>query len=312
MRIALASIGQEQSTFNPAETPLAAFRAQGLWTGDEILRHEAGVGMVGGLLASLAARIAAGDVQPVPLVKATAVPAGRMAAAVLTELTAMLTDALASAVAQAGPPDGIALLMHGACAATGVDDVEGHLLAAVRSVVGDQVPIAVGLDHHANITEAMMRQAFGQTTRRDGTERPSGPGRSCGIDIVSDGSEVGDVARRHSRQRRLAAESAVRPVDPGVGELRIGINDLQRLPDAGDIADAAQRIVRQPGHLALLPLEESPLRGRAEDGAHHLIVGIPAGHDAEEALHGQIVSLRWKKADFLQFCIHLPVSCIFA
>jgi microcystin degradation protein MlrC/RimJ/RimL family protein N-acetyltransferase len=41
----------------------------------------------------------------------------------------------------------------------GLDDGEGDLIAAVRAVVGPRVPVAVTLDFHANLSEAMVRGA---------------------------------------------------------------------------------------------------------------------------------------------------------
>ena len=39
------------------------------------------------------------------------------------------------------------------------DDVEGHILEAVREVVGEQIPIVCPLDHHANVTQRMVQNA---------------------------------------------------------------------------------------------------------------------------------------------------------
>ena len=56
----------------------------------------------------------------------------------------------------AGSLDGVALQLHGACAAEGVDDVEGYLLSVTRRVVGADIPIVMSLDHHANVTTKMV------------------------------------------------------------------------------------------------------------------------------------------------------------
>ena len=50
------------------------------------------------------------------------------------------------------------VLLHGAAAADGVDDVEGHVLAVIRSAAGPEVPLWLMLDHHANLTQEMTNQ----------------------------------------------------------------------------------------------------------------------------------------------------------
>ena len=61
---------------------------------------------------------------------------------------------------KAAPPlDGVLLDLHGAMVAEGVEDGEGALLGAVREVIGPDLPVAVTLDFHANVTAAMARHA---------------------------------------------------------------------------------------------------------------------------------------------------------
>jgi len=51
------------------------------------------------------------------------------------------------------PLDGIAIQMHGAGVAEGVDDIEEDLVTAIRQLVGPNVKLATALDHHANMTD---------------------------------------------------------------------------------------------------------------------------------------------------------------
>ena len=55
--------------------------------------------------------------------------------------------------------DGIALGLHGARVTSFCEDGEGELLARLRAVVGPDLPIAVTLDLHANVTAAMCKLA---------------------------------------------------------------------------------------------------------------------------------------------------------
>lgn len=55
--------------------------------------------------------------------------------------------------------DGILLSMHGAWVAEDHDDADGEILSAVREKVGQDVPIVVTLDSHANVTRTIVEQA---------------------------------------------------------------------------------------------------------------------------------------------------------
>jgi microcystin degradation protein MlrC len=55
--------------------------------------------------------------------------------------------------------DAIYLDLHGAAVAHNADDSEGELLARIRAVTGDALPIVASLDLHANVTERMLQLA---------------------------------------------------------------------------------------------------------------------------------------------------------
>src|SRR5437016_616273 len=109
MRIAVAGFMHESNTFNPLRTDRAAFAAQALTFGPDLLaewrdaHHE-----MGGFLQALEA---AGD-EAVPLLMAWATPSGPVVDAVLDELTAYLADEL-----RRQRPDGLLLALHGAMVA---------------------------------------------------------------------------------------------------------------------------------------------------------------------------------------------------
>lgn len=153
MRIAIAQIAQETDTFNPVPTGLEDFELRGLYFGGEILQKMRGVREIGGFLA--AAEEEASEVEPLPIVRAAATSGGRVTA----EALEFFEEKLVSGLRKAQPVDGLFLSMHGAAASEKVDDVEGCLLAAVRGVIGDDVPVVVPLDHHANITKLIIESA---------------------------------------------------------------------------------------------------------------------------------------------------------
>lgn len=51
--------------------------------------------------------------------------------------------------------DGIALFMHGGGAAIGHPDLEGDVLRAIREKLGNDIPIALPMDLHANVSQEM-------------------------------------------------------------------------------------------------------------------------------------------------------------
>lgn len=153
MRIAFALISQESNTFNPAPTSIDRFDVYGRYFGEQVLDNAGGSPPVQGFIDGIAASGA--EVEIVPVMKATALSGGPLDADTLATFTRDLVDG----IEQAGHLDGIGLLLHGACVALNDDDVEGHLLEAVRRRVGNDLPIAVGLDHHANITTRIITHA---------------------------------------------------------------------------------------------------------------------------------------------------------
>jgi microcystin degradation protein MlrC len=70
--------------------------------------------------------------------------------------------------------------LHGACAAVGVDDVEGEQLALVREIVGPDVPVVTSLDHHANVTARMVALSSAIVGHRTQPHDPFDTGRIGG------------------------------------------------------------------------------------------------------------------------------------
>ncbi len=147
MRLALFQFGQEADTFNPSPTTMDRFEGYGLYEGQEFLDKMVGSGTVGGFQAAVEASGTA--IEVVPLSRGWAGAGGRITA----EALHFFEDRLRRNLAAAGQIDGLAMHLHGACSADGLDDVEGQLLAIARELLGPDVPVVLTLDHHANITQ---------------------------------------------------------------------------------------------------------------------------------------------------------------
>lgn len=148
-RIAIGAIFTESNHLGGKPTTLDDFARSELRRGAQVL--DVATGYSGGMLQVLHERQAT----PVPLLVAAACPGGAITAACYSELKSDLLDRLKREL----PVDGVAMPLHGAAAAEGVDDVEGDLLRAVRECVGPDIPIVASLDLHAHVTEAMMANA---------------------------------------------------------------------------------------------------------------------------------------------------------
>lgn len=153
MRIAIAEVAQETDSFSPLIADRSDFEAYGLYFGDEILERMRGVGPIGGFL-----EVAAEQSEPIellPIIRAWGSAGGTITAETLD----FLTERLVTGLKQSLPLDAVFLSLHGAAASEREDDVEGHVLLAVREVVGRDIPVVVAFDHHANITRRMVECA---------------------------------------------------------------------------------------------------------------------------------------------------------
>ena len=153
MRIALIHVAQETNDFNPQPTTLRDYEAFGLYEGAEIAAKAGQFGQIGGHFQAI--KDSGVDIETVPIIRAHAVAGGRIDA----ETHQFFLDKIAKGLKAAGALDGLALQLHGACSAYGVDDVEGAQAALCREILGSNVPIMMGLDHHANVTDLMVRWA---------------------------------------------------------------------------------------------------------------------------------------------------------
>jgi microcystin degradation protein MlrC len=148
----LAMMSHETNTFSNIPTDRAQFEARDLRYGGEIVEHFRGTGTcLGGMIAAATRR----GLALVPSVAAAASPAGRVTRDIFDHVRQrMLAD-----LSRGGPWAGVLLDLHGAMVPEGMDDGEGDLIGAVRTQVGPRVPIAVTLDFHTNLSEAMVRGA---------------------------------------------------------------------------------------------------------------------------------------------------------
>lgn len=145
LRVAIGGIAHESNGFLEP-TRLDDFSVQ---EGDAIVAANRGTRTyLGGMIAGgegVGATIA-------PTYAAAATPSGTIA----QQAWEAMVDGLVTSIRKAVPLDAVCLALHGAGSAEGCDDIETDILRRVREAVGEQVPIAVTLDLHANLRAEML------------------------------------------------------------------------------------------------------------------------------------------------------------
>lgn len=150
-RVLSAEIVHETNTFNIRPTKLQSFQDRYLLDGEQA------VAVRGNSNTELAGMLDTGrdhgwQVQHV--ISAAAGPGGVVTRDAFDALTSPLL-----AEAATGTWDGIFLMLHGAMVTEFCEDGEGEILRQIRAIVGPDIPIAVTLDPHANVTSLMCALA---------------------------------------------------------------------------------------------------------------------------------------------------------
>ncbi|MEN9576138.1 MAG: hypothetical protein RL514_3993 [Verrucomicrobiota bacterium] len=150
-RILIAECKQEVSTFNPV---LSGYEDFTLRHGQEILDYHRRVrSEVGGALSVFDA---AAGVELVPTCSAHFITSGGTLANAAFK---RIADELLASVKAAPAVDGVYFSLHGAMATETEGDPEGYLLAEMRKIVGERVPIVISLDLHGILTNRMLEHS---------------------------------------------------------------------------------------------------------------------------------------------------------
>ena len=144
-RIFVCGIAQETNAFNPIVSKVDMF---GRYNCEKIIQS---LGMIGGMLKTLTEA----DVDVTYGTSIGASSGGPIDDAVWQDF---LKETLAT-IQKEGPFDGIAISMHGATSSPTTPDVCGEVTAAIRLAVGEDIPIAISHDLHANVTKKTAMNA---------------------------------------------------------------------------------------------------------------------------------------------------------
>lgn len=137
MRIAVAGLHTECSTYNPVLIREAEFR---------VLR---GPSMLKDAYFDFLTHFPA---EFITVLHARAIAGGPVESGIFHQWKAEILDGIRAAL----PLDGVYLAMHGAMHVDGMFDAEGDFIASVRAVVGPDVLISVSYDLHGNVSQAII------------------------------------------------------------------------------------------------------------------------------------------------------------
>jgi len=143
MRAVVAMMEHETNTFSPVPTPLSRFDPV---MGKDVVRNYKGTGTGIGAFLDLATEAGMEISSPIA---GNANPSGRVEAAAYNAMCDAICDAIALGC------DVCFLDLHGAMVTETTEDGEGSLLKRIREMAPD-LPIAVSLDLHANITAEIV------------------------------------------------------------------------------------------------------------------------------------------------------------
>lgn len=144
-----AEFSHETNTFCKFPTTLASFQERGFLVGDAAIaaRGTANTPLAGFLEIGLARGWTVSHV-----LSADANPGGPVTRAAFEAIAAPI---IAAAAAFQGQLNGVLLGLHGAMVTDFCEDGEGELLQRLRAQLGPEVPIAITLDPHANVSKKM-------------------------------------------------------------------------------------------------------------------------------------------------------------
>lgn len=163
-RIAVAGFQHETNTFGATKAGFREFVEADAWPG--LLEGKAVIAGTAGHNLPIAGFIDAARGVPeiglVPLLWCAAEPSAPVTDEAFDRIAGMILEGLA----EAGSLDGIYLDLHGAMVTESHEDGEGELLKRLRQAVGADLPIAVSLDFHANVSRTMVDHASALTIFR--------------------------------------------------------------------------------------------------------------------------------------------------
>ena len=155
-RIAVGGFLHETNTFAPTKATYADFVHGGGWPamahGGDVLKTMRNIN-VG--LAGFVEQAESRGWEMVPTISCGASPSAHVTEDAFERVVKVMVDGIKAA----GRIDAVYLDLHGAMVTEHLDDGEGEILKRVRQAIGNDLPLVVSLDLHANVTPEMVEHA---------------------------------------------------------------------------------------------------------------------------------------------------------
>ncbi|MFP4456605.1 MAG: M81 family metallopeptidase [Clostridia bacterium] len=183
MRIAIAQFSHETCTFCPERTTIDSLEPY-VQRGQEVIDENKGIpNYLNGFISVLENN----ETDIVPISSIGMAP-GPYTSWFTPECFDKYSYEIAEGIKKQMPVDGVLLALHGAMAVEGVPKPEAEIVRRVRNVVGDNVPIMVTLDLHANedheLTDAADAVFIIRTYPHIDTEETGKKAAKCMVDTL--------------------------------------------------------------------------------------------------------------------------------
>lgn len=258
MRVAVLGFSHETNTFSNVP---ATYERFSVLRGDEIFQRHRGAH------STLTGFIEVGEERGmglVPLMFASTGPIGMITRDAFDRLVGEMLGMLE----RQGPWDAVLLANHGAAVSEEFHDVDGEIAARVRTTVGPDVPVGMGMDLHGNITRRMIEQATAVTFYR---ENPH-------LDARERGRECAEIVYRTVKGKlRPVMALETPPLVINIVRQHTGSEPLKSL-----MAECEAQI-RRPGMLSASVIQGYPYADVPEMGMSFLAVA-----DGDQALAGEV------------------------
>ena len=282
-RIALLGFSIECNRFAPVATQ-EDFEARTLMGGPAMLTNARlpAPAMLGEMPGFVADMDAAGAWEPVPSLLAMAEPNGPVDA----RFFAHLMEHWERDLRAAEHLDGIYCVLHGAGLTTD-DDPEGTLLAMIRRVRGNDIPVVASYDLHANVSASNVELVNAYIGYRTNPH----------LDMRARGAESAQVMRQLIAGTKTFLAHVRLPIVPPTVTMLTG-QDAHHRP-YGELIDFGQRRMREAPYAGRV-LNVSVMGGFAyADTPFNGLTAIVTATDAEaaQALATEIAAAGWERRD---------------
>ena len=283
-RIALLGFSIECNRFAPVATE-ADFASRTLLSGPALIAEARASAprMLGELPGFVADMDAAGDWTPAPIVLAMAEPNGPVAQDFFDRLMAQWEAGLRAA----GTLDGVYAVLHGAGLTEQDHDPEGTLLALIRRVVGDMVPVVATYDLHANVSDANVALVNAYIGYRTNPH----------LDMRARGTEAAQTMRQLLSGVRTHLAHVRLPIVPPTVTMLTGTDAPER--PYGELIDLGQRRMHEAPYAGRV-LNVSVMGGFAfADTPFNGLTAVVTATDAVAAhdLAHEIAEAGWARRD---------------